>query len=162
MTKKIAILSDTHGYIHPDIVDLVSKCDIAIHAGDICEEQTLTQLKPQEKLIAIQGNNDYHITHLKDKEELNLFNRKIVVEHGHAYPYEHIKSLHNSLREQYPDANIIIYGHTHKQVIDDSQTPWVINPGAAGKIRTYGGASCLVLQLAEDKKCSIEKFRFND
>lgn len=49
MTKKIAILSDSHGFIHPDIIALVSNCDIAIHAGDVIEESTLNDLNPLEK-----------------------------------------------------------------------------------------------------------------
>ena len=41
------------------------------------------------------------------------------------------------------------YGHSHKWVLDDSGQPWVVNPGAAGRDRTFGGASCLLLQASE-------------
>ncbi|HIC41208.1 MAG TPA: YfcE family phosphodiesterase, partial [Piscirickettsiaceae bacterium] len=34
MIKKIGILSDTHGVVHPGVVEVINQCDIAIHAGD--------------------------------------------------------------------------------------------------------------------------------
>ncbi|MBW5290354.1 MAG: phosphodiesterase, MJ0936 family [Candidatus Ruthia sp. Asou_11_S2] len=126
MNTKIGILSDTRGFIHPDIVKLMNQCDIVIHAGDIIDVQTLQALKPKQKLIAIQGNNDAHITHLNLVEKLNLPNGEIVIEHGHEYGAH--QPSHDSLRVAYPNAKIIIYGHTHKQVIDQEKTPWVINP----------------------------------
>ncbi len=158
MTKKIAVLSDTHGFVHPEINTLVNKCDIIIHAGDVVEESVLSQLKPKEKLIAVAGNNDTHITHLEDVETIEVYNQQIAIEHGHQHG--HYKPCHQSLRDSYPDAKIIIYGHTHKQVIDKSDTPWVINPGAAGKIRTNGGASCLIVTAYDYHDWRIEQFRF--
>ncbi len=160
MSKKVAILSDSHGFIHPDIINLVAQCDIAIHAGDVLEEATLEDLKPLERLIVIAGNNDAHITQLKNVETLEVEENTIVIEHGHLHG--HHKPSHESLRKAHPKANIIIYGHTHKQVIDDSQMPWVINPGAAGKIRNHGGASCFILKVIKNKEWQIEKFRFDD
>jgi putative phosphoesterase len=160
VTKKIAILSDSHGFIHPEIITLVAKCDIAIHAGDVCDETILKDLKPLEKLIVIAGNNDEHIKQLKNVAILELDGQKIVIEHGHLHG--HHQPSHDSLRHTYPDAKVIIYGHTHKQVIDDSQYPWVINPGASGKIRNHGGPSCLVLNVTTNKVWKIKKFRFDD
>ena len=160
MTKKIAILSDSHGFIHPEIIKLVATCDIAIHAGDVIDEAILNDLKPLEKLIVIAGNNDAHITQLKNVETLEIEGNTIVIEHGHLHGAH--QPSHESLRKTYPQANIIIYGHTHKQVIDDSAMPWVINPGASGNIRNHGGASCFLLKITKNKEWEIEKFRFID
>ncbi len=160
MVKKIAIISDTHGFVHPDIIRLIARCDIAIHAGDVVLESVLDKLKPLEKLIVVAGNNDSHITHLNDIAILHLFGNKIVVEHGHKHGHHQVS--HQSLRKAHNDAKLIIYGHTHKQIIDKKQTPWVVNPGAAGETRTNGGASCLVLEASANKQWNIEPFRFID
>ncbi len=158
--KKIIIISDTHGFIHPSIVSLASSCDIAIHAGDIVDYASLEQLQPHEQLIAVAGNNDAHIPHLKDSAVLQLFSHKIVIEHGHKHG--HYQPSHESLRQSYPQAKIIIYGHTHKQVIDKTTTPWVVNPGAAGRVRTHGGSSCLILTAADSKDWRLKPLRFAD
>jgi predicted phosphodiesterase len=54
-------------------------------------------------------------------------------EHGHEHGWK--TPSHKSLLQTYPNAKVIIYGHTHKQVIDTESSPWVINPGASGAVR---------------------------
>ncbi len=156
---KLCILSDSHGFIHPEIIQIANQCDIAIHAGDIIDEATLVQLKPKQKLVAIKGNNDDHIASLSKVEFLEFPSGKIAIEHGHLHG--HHKPSHESLRATYPDAKIIIYGHTHKQVIDKESTPWVINPGASGEIRNHGGAKCLVLEVSNTQEWRITPYIFN-
>ena len=63
------------------------------------------------------------------------------------------------LRSAHPGVRAIVYGHTHKLLIDKQESPWVINPGAAGRIRNRGGPSCLVL-TASPGSWDIETFRF--
>ena len=151
---KIGILSDTHGSVHPQIVELMNNCDFALHAGDIVDIEVLQKLNPKQRIVAVRGNNDAHMTNLEDVEVLELPGGKIVVEHGHKHGHE--KPCHDSLRQTYPDAKAIIYGHTHKQVI-----PWVINPGAAGKTRNYDGAKCLTLTITNQNDWNIESFIFD-
>ena len=67
----------------------------------------------------------------------------IAVEHGHRFGFS--QPNHKNLIAAYPEARAIVYGHTHKQLIDQSSTPWVLNPGAAGVVRNQGGPRCLVL-----------------
>jgi len=55
---------------------------------------------------------------------------------------------HARLRAAFPEAQAILYGHSHKLVIDDAEAPWVLNPGAAGRARTFGGPSCLLLHAS--------------
>ena len=160
MTKKIAVLSDTHGFIHPSINQLVNQCDIAIHAGDVVQQQTLSQLKPKERLVVVAGNNDAHISQLQAVQTVEVYQQQIAVEHGHLHG--HHQPSHQSLRASHPSAKIIVYGHSHQQTIDQTTTPWVINPGAAGRTRTNGGASCLVLTAFNDQSWHIEPFRFDD
>lgn len=156
--KKVVIISDTHGFIHPEIAKLISQYDLLIHAGDVVSESIFDALDFSGKSIVIAGNNDEHIPHLNDIETLELFGEKIAIEHGHKHG--HYQPSHASLRAAHQDAKIIIYGHTHIQVIDKSSKPWVINPGAAGKIRTNGGASCMILSAFADQEWQIECLRF--
>ena len=171
MTKdmtRVGIVSDTHGFISPDVLSVVETCDIAVHAGDICGKTILDQLEGRvEKLIAVTGNNDlpdlWDVTEaatvkaLPRMIELDLPGGILAVEHGHLHGFHHPD--HEKLRKAHPEARLIIYGHTHHKVIDQSKTPWVANPGAAGNTRNNGGPSCLVLTASNDS-WDIEKFRF--
>ena len=158
--KKLCVLSDSHGFIHQEIIQIANQSDIVIHAGDIIDQSTLQQLRPKEKLVAIQGNNDAHLSALNTVEVLQFSSGKIAIEHGHKHG--HHQPSHDSLRSTYPDAKVIIYGHTHKQVIDDSQQPWVINPGAAGNIRNHGGAKCLTIEISDNAHWIITPHVFSE
>ena len=67
---KIGILSDTHGSVHPQIVELMNNCDFALHAGDIVDIEVLQKLNPKQRIVAVRGNNDAHMTNLEDVEVL--------------------------------------------------------------------------------------------
>ena len=157
---EVGILSDTHGVIHPEIIKLMNACDFVIHAGDIVDEASLKALQPKQRMIAVKGNNDIHITSLGEVELLDLPGGNIAIEHGHLHG--HIQPSHDSLREAYPNAKVIVYGHTHKQVIDKDQSTWVVNPGSAGKTRNYGAAKCLKLTIKSERDWVIEPKIFDD
>jgi len=152
----VGILSDSHGYLDPRIENTVNRCDYIIHAGDIFNAQIIEQLKPKKKLIAVAGNNDHPaawkeeeaaiVSALPDISRLELPGGLIIVEHGHRLGN---KPDHEELRSDHTEARLIVYGHTHHRIIDQSAEPWVVNPGASGKVRTHGGPSCLVLNASE-------------
>lgn len=167
-TIKIAIVSDTHGKLALPVQEAVAACDITLHAGDICGAHVLELLQTQRnKVYAVRGNNDRQglwkaaessvLATIPDQLTLELPGGTLVMEHGHRHGMSH--PSHASLRQAYPQARVIVYGHTHKQVLDESLQPWVINPGAAGFTRTHGGPAALIL-TARSGTWSIEKLRF--
>ena len=119
-----------------------------------------TKINPKQKFIAVKGNNDIHIDTLNEVEVLELPGGNIVIEHGHMHG--HFEPSHDSMRETYPEAKAIIYGHTHKQVIDNKELPWVVNPGSAGQIRNYGAAKCLTLTIEDQDEWTIEPHVYDD
>ncbi|MBT7322511.1 MAG: metallophosphoesterase family protein [Gammaproteobacteria bacterium] len=153
---RIIILSDTHSYLNPAIYNIIKKDDYVIHAGDILDYEILENIKlTSKKLYAVNGNNDDY-SDLKDIEVISTPIGNIVVTHGH----KHYPDYHDSLRNTFSDALIIIYGHTHHHVLDMAKKPYIVNPGAAGKTRTQGGASCIVLSNSSDG-FSLELKKFN-
>jgi uncharacterized protein len=155
----VAILSDSHGDIHPQIIELINRCDFAVHAGDIIDESILKNITPKQRLIAVQGNNDPHMTFLNEVESLDLPGGKLIVEHGHKHG--HHQPCHDSLRKTHPNAKAVVYGHTHVQTIDKNNTPWVINPGASGGVRNQGGPRCLILTIDDEENWEFESHVFN-
>ena len=61
---KIGIISDTHGKLHPPVLELIASCDVVLHVGDVDNSQTLDQLwmhlKPNAPFYLVRGNNDRH------------------------------------------------------------------------------------------------------
>jgi hypothetical protein len=90
---------------------------------------------------------------------LALTGGAIVIEHGHRFGFT--QPCHDALRTEYSDARLIVYGHTHKQVIDKKQMPWICNPGVAGLVRNQGGPRCLLLDYEGDDGFKLVPFGFD-
>ncbi len=167
---KLAIISDTHGVLDERVAAEVAQCDVVLHGGDICGIHILKELALLcDQVIAISGNND-----IAAKEWLPEFSRSpellppsvliklpggcIAMEHGHKLGNS---PSHDALRSRWPDARMIVYGHTHKQIWDKEAAPWIINPGAAGETRTGGGASCAILSASKEN-WTVELKKFHD
>lgn len=166
----VALVSDTHGVLHPEIEKLVRDCDIAIHAGDIFDGRILDRLQPRSgRVIAVAGNNDHEGVWPAEQHDrvralprvacLELPGGIVKIEHGHAHDWK--APSHDDLRAAHPEARVVVYGHTHRKLIDDYRKPWVVNPGAAGATRTHGGPSCMILRASPDQ-WRIESFRFDE
>ena len=167
---RIGIVSDTHGHLDPRIATLIEDCDIAVHAGDIMGQSVLEQLRPRSgQVVAVRGNNDVEQVWHRDEHDalgqiqheasIELPGGSVAVVHGHQYGGD--RPQHDMMRERFPQARAIIYGHSHKMVCDLDTSPWVINPGAAGRIRTRGGPSCLILE-ASHGDWQLSERRFSD
>jgi hypothetical protein len=154
---RVAIVADTHGYLDPRIAALVHECDLAVHGGDIGNAGVLKALQPRSgRVHAVLGNNDVArkwpadeqalLANIPELTTIALPGGKLVVVHGHRLP---ARTRHQRLRRQHPEARAIVYGHSHRLVADRDGNPWVLNPGAAGRARTYGGPSCIVLEASE-------------
>lgn len=164
----VAIVSDTHGFLDPRIAKMVESCHYAVHAGDVMAASVLEAMRPRTaRVIAVAGNNDIPdkwpefeadiLQQLPHVAELELPGGLLVIEHGHRHG--HHAPRHDLLRRAHPHARAIVYGHSHQLVCDQEKKPWVINPGAAGRVRTHGGPSCLVL-TATTESWTLVPYRF--
>lgn len=156
----VAIVSDTHGYLDARVAEVVSTCDVAVHAGDIGDSEVLDAMRPRSgRIYAVLGNNDTvtkwpagdrrELDAVPEQQTLSLPGGSLVVEHGHRI--WDARHYHSRLRRRHPAARAIVYGHTHRRVCDTDIVPWVLNPGASGRVRTFGGPSCLVLEISDDR-----------
>jgi uncharacterized protein len=168
-SARILLLADTHGILDDRIAALARECDVAVHAGDVGAAVVLDVLRQGgARVFAVRGNNDMpakwsrdeHValSTLEDVARIELPGGVLIATHGDRFPPS---KRHACLRAAFPQARAILYGHSHKLVIDDSGLPWVLNPGAAGRARTYGGPSCLLLDASADtwriKACRFER-----
>jgi len=162
----VGLISDTHGFIDPTLLPVLAGTDVIIHAGDILDPKVLTEPAPRTgHVLAVRGNNDtvaqwpigteHLLFNLPLQCSLKLPGGLLITEHGHKVTPA--RERHPKLRRRHPEARAIVYGHTHRRIIDKTQLPWVLNPGAAGRIRAIGGPGCLLL-TAQANGWSIETF----
>ena len=133
--KRIGLLSDTHGYIHPRVSDFFSSCDEIWHAGDIGNLQTADQLKLLKTIRAVYGNIDGNEirSEYPEVEIFNIENVKVLMIHIGGYPGRYSPTVKKLIADHKPD--LFISGHSHiLKVLNDQKNGLLhINPGAAGK-----------------------------
>jgi len=166
---KIGVLSDTHSHINPAVFHHLSDCDVILHAGDIGSIEVIKQLHEISKnVVSVCGNNDnpqqwiahehQDLKNIPQLAEVNLPGGSIAITHGDEH-YSEYETWHKKLRNDFPSAKAIVYGHSHRLVCDQNQDPWVLNPGAAGQTRIQKhGVSCLLI-TANNEEWSVSEFR---
>lgn len=164
----VAIVSDTHGGLDSRVAEIVAGCDHAVHAGDIGNSSVLEALRPRSgRVLAVRGNNDVPrkwpvqdlpvLAQLPTQAALDLPGGRLAVVHGHRCGGLALR--HQRLRKAFAEVRVVVYGHSHRLACDQEALPWVLNPGAAGYSRTFGGPSCLLLRASEGE-WSVEIRRF--
>ncbi len=143
---RLGIISDTHGVLRPQVFDVFREVDHILHGGDVGSENLLIELRALAPVTAVYGNSDGF--DLRDKlpqvAELELDGFAIVVTHGDQFGSPSPAKLH----EAFPKAEIIIYGHSHRPLLElVGKTVTVMNPGGAGGPRFGIPPSVGILEL---------------
>jgi putative phosphoesterase len=141
------LISDTHGLLRPEVFDHFTGVERILHAGDIGTVDILIELEAIAPVTAVRGNTDGYEVRARVPEvaTLELAGRRIVVVHGDQLG----TPTPPALRAAYPAAEIIIFGHTHRPLVDRAEGTLVINPGAAGPQRFKLRPSVGILTLGE-------------
>ena len=132
MPTLIGLISDTHGLVRPSVMHALQGVELILHAGDVGSRDVLFELATIAPVQAVYGNvDDLHTPELEEHRWLTLDGWRIHVSHGH----EVRAPSPNLLTRRYPEADILVYGHTHRAVVQWVDRQLVINPGAAGPRR---------------------------
>lgn len=128
----IGLISDTHGLVRPEVFDALAGVDLILHAGDVGPPEVLTELAAIAPVRAVWGNTDAPgRTDLVERIDEMFEQVRVVVTHGHEIGQPNPPRLVTA----YMHADVIVYGHTHQQLITRAARRIVINPGAAGPRR---------------------------
>ena len=128
----VGLVSDTHGLVRPAIFDALGGVELILHAGDVGGREVLDELSAIAPVRAVYGNTDVPgEPGLAESLDLKFDGVTVHVSHGHEVSGG---PTPQKLLARYT-AGVIVYGHTHKPLIEESGTRLVVNPGAAGPRR---------------------------
>ena len=145
--RRIGLVSDTHGMFRPELHRALEGVEMILHAGDVGPDEILSQLEMIAPVQAVYGNTDAPGRRLlKEAIELTIDGVRIHVSHGHEVGSPNPERL----IARY-DADVIVYGHTHRQLVARVGDRLVVNPGAAGARRFNLEPSVAVLTLADGR-----------
>ena len=130
----IAIIADTHlprgkRRLPDSCVAWLTEADLIVHAGDFSTRAVLEALRSYGEVIAVHGNVDDHDlrTRLSATAKFDAAGATIAVVHD-AGP--RISRL-NRLRGRFPDADAVIFGHSHIPLHERAPDGFqIFNPGS--------------------------------
>ena len=125
----VGLVSDTHGLVRPEALEALKGSDVIIHAGDVGGPGLLDEFIALAPVFAVRGNVDEGswAASLKDTEVVEVAGR-------HIYVLHNIDQL--DLNPQASEFSAVVYGHSHKALIENRNGVLYINPGNAGQGRS--------------------------
>ena len=135
----IGIISDTHNLFREEVKKELKNCNKIIHAGDIGSYNIIKELEKIAPTEYVYGNCDKNM----GKENTRI----IEVENKKIYIIHNIKNINTRVK----DADIIIYGHSHKLEIYKESNTIYINPGSIGPKRFNLPISMVKMYINEEE-----------
>lgn len=154
---KILIVSDTHGR-HDNLIEVLDKVkplDMLIHLGDAEGEEDYIEVLAECPLEIIAGNNDF-FCELPREKSLRLGKYQVLLTHGHYYG---VNMGTTDIKREAAARNydIVMFGHTHRPLIDKDKDIIALNPGSISFPRQEGRKpSCIVMETAKNGDASFE------
>lgn len=150
VTTRVGVLADTHcpefvGQLPPRVLEAFAGVDLIVHAGDVNGQQTLDALSTVAPVLAVRGDHDRTLGSLPASREIPVEGKRVFVVHGNRSRwleepqtllwtltlglFRPHKGLPQALRRRFPDADVIIYGHTHRASVETLRGALLFNPG---------------------------------
>ena len=143
---KIAILSDTHGLLRPEVTEHLKTADVILHGGDINKQSIVDELQQYAPLYIVRGNND------KAWAE-NIPHDLTVTLGGITFAMVHNKK---EVPADLTGVDVVVFGHSHKYVQEEKGGILWLNPGSCGPRRFHQEITMMMAEL-EDGKLQVEK-----
>jgi hypothetical protein len=149
---RIALVSDTHNLLRPELLRFVEDCDAIVHAGDVCGAAVLETLARIAPLTAVRGNNDRGAwaDALPVQTTLDVGGIRLAVVHE-------LPDLRGDPRAD--GVAVVVSGHSHKPSLDTRDGVHYVNPGSAGPRRFKLPITAAMLTIDARGAIAIEHTR---
>lgn len=150
---RILIVSDTHrqNNTYLKVLERVRPVDMVIHCGDAEGSEYLISENAGCPVEMVVGNNDF-FSNLPREREFVLGNYRVFLTHGHNY---YVSMGNETIKKEAlaRGASLVMYGHTHKPVIDIADDIIAVNPGSLTYPRQEGKRpSYILMELDREGK----------
>lgn len=136
---KLAILSDTHGLLRPEVVEYLKEADAILHGGDINKPGIVDELRQYAPLYIVRGNND------KEWAEAIPHDLTITLDGITFYMVHNKKEVPTDLS----GVDVVVFGHSHKYVQEEKGCMLWLNPGSCGPRRFHQEITLMMADLTD-------------
>ena len=156
MQHRVGIISDTHIPHFKRLPEAVfqhfTDVELIIHAGDLSILSVIAELETLAPVIAVQGNIE--------REEVVLtlpIKREVAVGHcriGIVHILGESKYYAQTARREFPQARVVVFGHSHVPYNQEHDGQLLFNPGSATDRRRQPTCSIGKLYI-DDEEMSV-------
>jgi uncharacterized protein len=130
---RVGLIADTHGLLRPEVAAAFEAVEHIVHAGDVGSLEVLEGLTAIAPVTAVWGNVDGPELRavLPEVARAALGGARLVVVHGDQLGSptpERVAAAHAG-------ADLVVFGHSHRPLIDRVGDVLAVNPGSAGRRR---------------------------
>lgn len=143
---KLAILSDTHGLLRPEVTEYLKNADVILHGGDINKQSIVDELRKYAPVYIVRGNND------KEWAEDIPHHLTVTLDGMTFYMVHNRKEVPADLS----GVDVVVFGHSHKYVQEKKDGILWLNPGSCGPRRFHQEITMMTAELT-DGKLHVEK-----
>lgn len=138
---RIAILSDTHGLLRHEAIEVLSGCEVILHGGDINSSEIVKKMQDIAPFYVVRGNNDKEWAEdMPISLQFDLF--------GFSFYMCHKKK--DIELDSAEACDFVIFGHSHKYEVLEQGKCTYINPGSCGPRRFLQPITMAVLSLDDE------------
>ena len=134
---RLAILSDTHGLLRPEVLEQLSTADAILHGGDINKQSIVDKLSQYAPLYVVRGNND------KKWAEQIPHHLTVTLEGVTFYLVHNRKEVPKDLS----GVDVVVFGHSHKYLQEEKDGVLWLNPGSCGPRRFHQEITMMMAEL---------------
>ena len=133
----IAVISDTHGILRPEVVQHIEACEAVFHGGDMDNPEILRRLQALRPVYAVAGNADADWAGgVPGELTAELYGFRFYMIHNRR-----------QIRRNLSDYDIVICGHSHKYQEGREGGTYYLNPGSCGRRRFRLSLTMMILTL---------------
>lgn len=154
--RKIGVISDTHIPYFKCLPEAIwqhfAGVEQIIHAGDLSVLSVIAELETIAPVVAVQGNIEQEevVLQLPVKREIVVGGCRIGIVHILGDSPNRVKVA----RQEFPNARVVVFGHSHIPWNEDRDGQLLFNPGSATDRRRQPTCSIGMLYI-DDKANSI-------
>ena len=131
MSPPAVVIADTHitrrARALPDsLLPHLERADLILHAGDLMDPALLDALVGYAPVKAVRGNLDPPGAGLPETLEFELDGVPIAMIHDSGPK----KGRRSRMRRHFPNARVVVFGHSHIPWLEDEENLLLLNPGS--------------------------------
>jgi putative phosphoesterase len=126
-----AVIADTHiprraRTLPENLLPHLKRANLILHAGDLMDPALLSEMAAYAPVRAVKGNLDPPELKLPEVLQFEFGGVRIAMIHDSGRK----KGRHSRMKRRFPEARVVIFGHSHIPWLEDAEGLLLLNPGS--------------------------------